>query len=182
MTCYVVLHLYSWNRTKMLWCSGLLLNGVLLCWMFQVLLSICSLLTDPNPDDPLVPEIVQDGPAEIWVNSSQLDAEICDGLTNTSCPSPDGSRVVSRNRCWAPLFPWICFWSCVSLIHLGSYCSRRRPTIIAIHSEVVGHALPMHLCLLGDLPLGRCYLVNVHRRHWFRCLWLFACPCESFWM
>lgn len=25
-------------------------------WM-QVLLSICSLLTDPNPDDPLVPEI-----------------------------------------------------------------------------------------------------------------------------
>lgn len=24
---------------------------------FQVLLSICSLLTDPNPDDPLVPEI-----------------------------------------------------------------------------------------------------------------------------
>jgi ubiquitin-conjugating enzyme E2 D/E len=26
-------------------------------FMFQVLLSICSLLTDPNPDDPLVPEI-----------------------------------------------------------------------------------------------------------------------------
>ena len=25
--------------------------------MLQVLLSICSLLTDPNPDDPLVPEI-----------------------------------------------------------------------------------------------------------------------------
>lgn len=25
--------------------------------MNQVLLSICSLLTDPNPDDPLVPEI-----------------------------------------------------------------------------------------------------------------------------
>jgi ubiquitin-protein ligase len=24
-----------------------------------VLLSICSLLTDPNPDDPLVPEIAQ---------------------------------------------------------------------------------------------------------------------------
>lgn len=28
----------------------------LMRWM-QVLLSICSLLTDPNPDDPLVPEI-----------------------------------------------------------------------------------------------------------------------------
>jgi len=26
---------------------------------FQVLLSICSLLTDPNPEDPLVPEIAQ---------------------------------------------------------------------------------------------------------------------------
>ena len=25
----------------------------------QVLLSICSLLTDPNPDDPLVPDIAQ---------------------------------------------------------------------------------------------------------------------------
>lgn len=25
--------------------------------MVQVLLSICSLLTDPNPDDPLVPQI-----------------------------------------------------------------------------------------------------------------------------
>lgn len=24
---------------------------------FSVLLSICSMLTDPNPDDPLVPEI-----------------------------------------------------------------------------------------------------------------------------
>ena len=29
----------------------------LLCLVLQVLLSICSLLTDPNPDDPLVPEI-----------------------------------------------------------------------------------------------------------------------------
>ena len=25
----------------------------------KVLLSVCSLLTDPNPDDPLVPEIAQ---------------------------------------------------------------------------------------------------------------------------
>ena len=25
----------------------------------KVILSICSLLTDPNPDDPLVPEIAQ---------------------------------------------------------------------------------------------------------------------------
>jgi len=26
---------------------------------FAVLLSICSMLTDPNPDDPLVPEIAK---------------------------------------------------------------------------------------------------------------------------
>lgn len=31
-------------------------SDVAQCTM-QVLLSICSLLTDPNPDDPLVPEI-----------------------------------------------------------------------------------------------------------------------------
>jgi len=39
-------------------------NKYALAWKFaqltmvsQVLLSICSMLTDPNPDDPLVPEI-----------------------------------------------------------------------------------------------------------------------------
>lgn len=41
-----------------------LFSGVLacvVCAITQVLLSICSLLTDPNPDDPLVPEIAQVG-------------------------------------------------------------------------------------------------------------------------
>ncbi|CAN1778473.1 Ubiquitin-conjugating enzyme E2-17 kDa [Linum perenne] len=33
------------------------LAHVLVFLLLQVLLSICSLLTDPNPDDPLVPEI-----------------------------------------------------------------------------------------------------------------------------
>ncbi len=28
-------------------------------FLFPVLLSICSLLTDPNPDDPLVPDIAR---------------------------------------------------------------------------------------------------------------------------
>ena len=32
-------------------------RGLTVCSVVQVLLSICSLLTDPNPDDPLVPEI-----------------------------------------------------------------------------------------------------------------------------
>jgi len=32
---------------------------VTLCSFVIVLLSICSLLTDPNPDDPLVPEIAR---------------------------------------------------------------------------------------------------------------------------
>lgn len=34
----------------------LFLSANIVC-LVQVLLSICSLLTDPNPDDPLVPEI-----------------------------------------------------------------------------------------------------------------------------
>jgi len=29
------------------------------CRVVAVLLSICSMLTDPNPDDPLVPEIAK---------------------------------------------------------------------------------------------------------------------------
>lgn len=32
-------------------------NGLALTSVTTVLLSICSMLTDPNPDDPLVPEI-----------------------------------------------------------------------------------------------------------------------------
>lgn len=35
-----------------------LLNSICRLWLTAVvLLSICSMLTDPNPDDPLVPEI-----------------------------------------------------------------------------------------------------------------------------
>lgn len=36
-----------------------LFNGFLILILFTVLLSICSLLCDPNPDDPLVPEIAR---------------------------------------------------------------------------------------------------------------------------
>lgn len=32
---------------------------MLIFFIFVVLLSICSLLTDPNPDDPLVPDIAR---------------------------------------------------------------------------------------------------------------------------
>lgn len=34
-------------------------NTTCLLVQFAVLLSICSLLCDPNPDDPLVPEIAR---------------------------------------------------------------------------------------------------------------------------
>ncbi|KAG4969529.1 hypothetical protein JHK82_035227 [Glycine max] len=40
--------------SKVTWCMDKLVQFVN---PVQVLLSICSLLTDPNPDDPLVPEI-----------------------------------------------------------------------------------------------------------------------------
>lgn len=113
----------------------------------------------PQPGRPSCPgdcPHVQDGPAEVRVDGPQLDAEVRDGLTNAFL------------LVWAPLFPWICCWSYVSLIHLGSsYCIVvyvcRRPTIVAIHhSEVVGHASP--ICTCACLPSGRCCLVNVHRR------------------
>lgn len=47
----------------------------------QVLLSICSLLTDPNPDDPMVPEIAHmyktdrakyDSTARSWTQKSAM--------------------------------------------------------------------------------------------------------------
>ena len=38
--------------------AGLVLN-IKFLFLWAVLLSICSLLTDPNPDDPLVPEIAR---------------------------------------------------------------------------------------------------------------------------
>ena len=42
----------------------------------KVLLSICSLLTDPNPDDPLVPEI-----ARIYVNDRSTYNEKAKAMT-----------------------------------------------------------------------------------------------------
>jgi ubiquitin-protein ligase len=48
----------------------------------QVLLSICSLLTDPNPDNPLVPKIIHmyktDRPN--MKHSTELELEVCHGL------------------------------------------------------------------------------------------------------
>ena len=44
------------ERLAAISCNSKQVDNPILC-MMQVLLSICSLLTDPNPDDPLVPEI-----------------------------------------------------------------------------------------------------------------------------
>jgi len=45
----------------------------------KVLLSICSLLCDPNPDDPLVPDCthLQDRQTKVQQNSTGMDTEIC---------------------------------------------------------------------------------------------------------
>ncbi|KAJ6393588.1 hypothetical protein OIU77_022927 [Salix suchowensis] len=52
----------------------------------KVLLSICSLLTDPNPDDPLVPEIAHmyktdrskyETTARSWTQKNRVAFEIC---------------------------------------------------------------------------------------------------------
>lgn len=37
----------------------LFVEYIMIVFVFSVLLSICSLLCDPNPDDPLVPEIAR---------------------------------------------------------------------------------------------------------------------------
>ncbi|KAF3631723.1 putative arabinogalactan peptide 20-like [Capsicum annuum] len=46
----------KWDLT-MFDVHNVFLRWEMLMYYLQVLLSICSLLTDPNPDDPLVPEI-----------------------------------------------------------------------------------------------------------------------------
>lgn len=59
---------------KCLWCY-FYLNFFLFLSCTSVLLSICSLLCDPNPDDPLVPEIarIYKTDREKWVSSCELD-------------------------------------------------------------------------------------------------------------
>ncbi|GAB5570600.1 ubiquitin-conjugating enzyme E2 D3 isoform X1 [Prionailurus iriomotensis] len=46
----------------------------------KILLSICSLLCDPNPDDPLVPEIARIYKTDrdkVQQNISGMDSEVC---------------------------------------------------------------------------------------------------------
>ncbi|XP_014399512.1 PREDICTED: ubiquitin-conjugating enzyme E2 D3-like [Myotis brandtii] len=47
--------MFHWQATIM---GPILMLGNHICFL-AVLLSICSLLCDPNPDDPLVPEIAR---------------------------------------------------------------------------------------------------------------------------
>lgn len=67
-----------WQLFKQLYCSFKVVF-VFFFLMFlscpSVLLSICSLLCDPNPDDPLVPEIarIYKTDREKWVSSSAPD-------------------------------------------------------------------------------------------------------------
>jgi hypothetical protein len=64
----------------------------------KVLLSICSLLTDPNPNDPLVPEI-----AHMYKMDQQLGTKICDGLTKClrHLKADAWRSINSRNCLWA---------------------------------------------------------------------------------
>jgi len=59
-------------------------NEVVCCFtlLLQVLLSICSLLTDPNPDDPLVPDIAQVRPCSIQLVGMVTDC-ICSSCSRT---------------------------------------------------------------------------------------------------
>lgn len=54
--CFCAVATFKCENTHLMFIKSL---TAALCYVLglQVLLSICSLLTDPNPDDPLVPEI-----------------------------------------------------------------------------------------------------------------------------
>ncbi|CAM8976545.1 unnamed protein product [Rhodiola kirilowii] len=60
----------------------------------KVLLSICSLLTDPNPDDPLVPEIAHMYKTDRTTNNSRRKA-----LSSSSQTSPAGGCFLCSSPC-----------------------------------------------------------------------------------
>jgi hypothetical protein len=66
---------------------------VLISHYLQVLLSICSLLTDPNPDDPLVPEIAHMYKSDRAKYESTARSWTQKYAMGWSCRSPGG-------RCW----------------------------------------------------------------------------------
>jgi hypothetical protein len=84
-------------------------------WMLQVLLSICSLLTDPNPDDPLVPEIAHmyktdrskyETTARSWTQKYAMGWRSALRTTAMSC----------QENIYGPLFSFsllliVCIWS-----------------------------------------------------------------------
>ncbi|TYG88656.1 hypothetical protein ES288_A12G038900v1 [Gossypium darwinii] len=58
----------------------------------KVLLSICSLLTDPNPDDPLVPELL-------------ICAKLTNSSTNQQLETGPRSMLWAELRCHIPAHP-----------------------------------------------------------------------------
>ena len=90
---------------------------VVLCLFFAVLLSICSMLTDPNPDDPLVPEIAKmyktdrtryNQLAKEWTskyamwygNAVQLLSAVASVLVNLHAPLPIQAQQCNSFRLW----------------------------------------------------------------------------------
>jgi ubiquitin-conjugating enzyme E2 D/E len=65
----------------------------------QVLLSICSLLTDPNPDDPLVPEIAHIYKTDRCVFLARAAGTLA--LAHSGAPSP---RYTETAREWTQKF------------------------------------------------------------------------------
>ncbi|KAG5220771.1 ubiquitin-conjugating enzyme [Salix suchowensis] len=75
---------------------------------FLVLLSICSMLTDPNPDDPLVPDIAHlyktdraryEATAREWTRKYH----------HTNLPQATASRVLNRRRSTVSVLAWRAF-------------------------------------------------------------------------
>jgi hypothetical protein len=111
-------------------------------WMLQVLLSICSLLTDPNPDDPLVPAI-----AHMYkTDRSSTRQQPAAGRRSTPWVEDLYRGQLSgrvKKILWAIVFLQFVA-GCVYLIRKDLIAVNVRPVIIAI--SIGRHCMPISLC------------------------------------
>jgi len=90
--------------------------------LLQVLLSICSLLTDPNPDDPLVPEIAhmyKTDRQSMQATACNLDKQVCHGvITRTGRCCGTACPILEANMKLFQLFTgWVLIWCSQKPVH-----------------------------------------------------------------
>ena len=134
---------WSWSTICSSSVSTLTHTGLLL--FIAVLLSICSMLTDPNPDDPLVPEIAKMYKTD-RARYNTLAKEWTSKYAMWCRPAWSGPPAVLVNLCAVlPTRARQCndFWSPVSLKYfclLVWHCDTNQrlmyPSLASTHSQV----------------------------------------------